>query len=107
MGVTYLVVVDEVEPRHDMDPGTGVSALSAGNALHVLGELAVAVEWLAALDSADHVAHVHVNLAAILGEAIESVCSRCGLAPIFLQCFVPGLASPVWSPSTDRRHVGH
>lgn len=67
-------MVDEVEPRHVVDPDTSISALSACNTLHVLGELTGAVDGLAALDLGDHLAHVHVNLTAVLGEAVETVC---------------------------------
>lgn len=67
-------MVDQVEPRHDMDPETSVSALSACDALHVFGELALAVQRLALLDFVDHFAHVHVDFATVLGEAVEAVC---------------------------------
>lgn len=71
---TVLVVVDKVEPRHHVDPDTGVAGLTRGSALHVLGQLALAVELLAALDLVDHLAHVHVDFATVLGEAVETVC---------------------------------
>lgn len=67
-------MVDEVEPGHGMDPYASISALSACNALHVLGELASAVDRLATLDLVDHLAHVHVDFPTVLGEAIEAVC---------------------------------
>lgn len=67
-------MVDEVEPGHSMDPYASISALSACNALHVLGELASAVDGLATLDLVDHLAHVHVDFPTVLGEAIEAVC---------------------------------
>jgi hypothetical protein len=66
-------VVDKVEPRHDVQPHTRVSALAAGNALHVLGEGALAVQRLALLDAVRHLAHVHLNLAPVLGPAVEAV----------------------------------
>ena len=71
---TVLVVVDKVEPRHHVDPDTGVAGLTRGSALHVLGQLALAVELLATLDLVDHFAHVHVDFATVLGEAVETVC---------------------------------
>ena len=67
-------MVDDVEPWHDVDPGASISALSAGDTLHVLGQSAGAVDWLAALDFADHLTHVHVDFAAVFSEAIEAVC---------------------------------
>lgn len=70
---TVLVVVDKVEPGHHVDPDTRVAGLTRGNALHVLGQLALAVELLAALDLVDHLAHVHVDFATVLGEAVETV----------------------------------
>lgn len=69
-----LVVVDKVEPGHRVDPNARVAGLARGDALHVLGELRLAVELLAALDLVDHFAHVHVDFAAVLGEAVEAVC---------------------------------
>lgn len=71
---TVLVVVDKVEPGHHVDPDTRVAGLTRGNTLHVLGQLALAVELLAALDLVDHLAHVHVDFTAVLGEAVETVC---------------------------------
>ena len=68
-----LVVVDKVEPRHHVDPNTRVAGLARGDALHVFGELGFAVEFFAALDFVDHFAHVHVDFAAVFGEAVEAV----------------------------------
>lgn len=60
-------MVHEVEPGNDMNPHGGISALSACNALHVLGELAGAVDGLATLDLVDHLAHVEVDFPTVLG----------------------------------------
>jgi hypothetical protein len=79
-----LVVVDKVEPRHHVDPDARVAGLTRSDALHVFGELALAVEFLAALDLVDHFAHVHVEFAAVFGEAVETVC----LGDCVSQCFL-------------------
>jgi hypothetical protein len=71
---TVLVVIDKVEPRHHVDPNARVTRLTRSGALHVFGELTLAVEFLAALDFVDHFAHVHVEFAAVFGEAVETVC---------------------------------
>jgi hypothetical protein len=70
---TVVRVVDKVEPRHDVQPDTGVSALATGNALHVLSQGALAVERHALLDAVRHLAHVHLDLAPVLGPAVEAV----------------------------------
>ena len=69
-----LVVVYKVEPGHHVDPNARVAGLARSNTLHVLGELGGAVELLAALDFVDHFTHVHVDFAAVFGEAVEAVC---------------------------------
>lgn len=66
-------VVDKVEPRHNVQPHTRVSALATGNTLHVLGQSALAVQRLALLDAVRHLAHVHVDFAPVLGPAVEAV----------------------------------
>ena len=68
-----LVVVDKVEPRHDVDEGPGVATLSRRHTLHVLGQLRGAVQRLAALDFIRHLAHIFVDLAAVLREAVEAI----------------------------------
>jgi len=73
---TMLVVIDKVEPRHDVDEGGGVAALSAGHALHVFGQLAGAVQRLSPFDFVDHLAHVELDLAPVFGEAVEPIWER-------------------------------
>jgi len=88
---TVLVVVDKVEPGHHVDPNARVAGLARGDALHVLGELGGTVQFLAALDLVDHFAHVHVDFAAVFGEAVEAVCFGCQLVffpkDALSQCF--------------------
>jgi hypothetical protein len=70
---TVVRVVDKVEPRHNVEPNTRVSALAAGNALHVLGQGALAVQRQTLLDAVRHLAHIHVDFAPVLGPAVEAV----------------------------------
>ena len=87
---SYLLVVDKVEPRHNVDEDAGVSALSARNTLHVFAQLTLSIQRLARLDFRYHLAHVHLDFASILGEAVESVCKpTCQLVfsfPLFFNC---------------------
>lgn len=67
-------VVDEVGPRQDVGECGCVARVPVGNALHVLGHLCGAVQRLATLDLVDHLAHVLLNLAAVLARAVEAGC---------------------------------
>lgn len=66
-------MIDEIEPRHDMYKDTTIPTLPTGNPLHVFRELALSIQRLAGLGFRDHLPHVHVELAAVLGEAVETV----------------------------------
>ena len=84
---TMLVVVDEIEPRHDVQKRPGVSRLPASDSLHVLCESGLAVQWQAGFDAVRHLAHVFCYFAAVFGEAVEAVCqhvvSRCSVYKLF------------------------
>jgi hypothetical protein len=69
-----LVMVDEVEPRHDVQEQARVSRVSRRHSLDVGVHLGVAVEGLAGLDFRDHFAHVHGHFAGVFGEAVEAYC---------------------------------
>lgn len=68
---TVLAVIDKVEPRNQANGKGRVSALSSRNALHVGGQLALAVERLAGFNSIHHLSHVHFDFARIFGHAVE------------------------------------
>lgn len=68
-----LVVVHKVKPRHDVHEHTSISALSARHTLHVFRHSADAVQRLALLHLVRHLTHIHLDLAAVLGEAVEAV----------------------------------
>ena len=68
-----LVVVHKVKPRHDVHEHTSVSALPACHALHILRHGADTVQRLALLHLVRHLTHIHLDLAAVLGEAVEAV----------------------------------
>ena len=72
----YLVVMHKVKPRHNVEEDTRVSGVSRRNTLHVWAQRGDTVKWLALLDLGDHLFHVHVDLAGVLGEAVETDC--CG-----------------------------
>lgn len=56
-----------------MNPHPSISTLPTGNPLHILRKSTGTVDGLAALDSIRHLAHVHVDLATVLGEAVEAI----------------------------------
>ena len=72
---TVLVVVDKVRPWDDVVQKRRESALTGGDALKVRAQLANAVKRLASLDLADHLLHVHLDFACVLGTTVESNCT--------------------------------
>src|SRR5690606_37698096 len=47
---TYLIVIHNVEPWDNVQKYLGVSGVSSGNTLHVLGQEGLAVQWLSSLN---------------------------------------------------------
>lgn len=72
----YLVVVGKVGPGHNVDEQLGVPRVAGSDTLEVVGHCGNAVQGLALLDLVDHLAHIHLNLALVLGESVETVCSN-------------------------------
>ena len=72
---TVLVVVDKVRPWDNVVQKRRESALASGDALKVRAQLANAVKRLASLDLADHLLHIHLDLACVLGTTIEADCT--------------------------------
>jgi hypothetical protein len=52
--------------------------------LDVWAQCGFAVKWFSGLDLADHLLHVHLDLAGVLGGAVESDCSRERISLAFL-----------------------
>lgn len=71
-----LVVVDKVEPRDRAEHERRVPALAGRHALQMRAQPAHAVQGLALLDLVHHLPHVHLDLAGVLGGAVESDCFR-------------------------------
>ena len=65
-------VVDKVGPGQDVGKDAGEARIAVGDALHVLGHLALAVQRLSSLDLVDHLAHVHLDLTSVLAGAVEA-----------------------------------
>lgn len=84
-------MIHKVEPGHDVDEDAAVSALPACYPLHILRQLALAVQRLALFDLVDHFAHVEVDLAAVLGEAVEAVCFFEVISYVFLLLILASL----------------
>lgn len=88
---TVLVMIHKVEPRQHPHEQAAVPALPRRHALHVRRQLRLSVERLPALDLVDHLAHVHLDFAAVLGGAVEAHCSSSAPCPYF----------PINPPSID------
>lgn len=71
-----LIVVDEVEPGEDGGEEGRIAGLSGSDALHVRRQFALAVQGLAGLDLGHHLLHVELDLAGVLGHAVESYCNE-------------------------------
>jgi hypothetical protein len=69
-------VVDKVGPQEDVAESGCVSRVPVCDTLHVFGHLGGAVEGLALLDLVDHLPHVHLDLAAVLADSVETACRR-------------------------------
>ena len=74
LGSVHAVVrvVDKVWPCEDVRKCGGVTRVPVCNSLHVLGHLGGSVQRLALLDFVDHLAHVHLDLAAVLAGTVEA-----------------------------------
>jgi hypothetical protein len=67
-------VVDNVDPREDVDEELGVPGVTGSNTLNIRGDLGGAVQGLALLHLVNHLAHVPLDLPRVLGEAVETSC---------------------------------
>lgn len=76
MGRTNLIVVDNVDPREDVDEELGVPGVTGSNTLNIIGHLRDTVQGLALLHLVNHLAHVPLNLPGVLGEAVETSCQH-------------------------------
>ena len=70
-----LVVVDDVEPRKNVDEQLRVPRVTRSHTLDVIGDLRGTVQGLSLLHFVDHFPHVHLNLPGVLGESVETFCS--------------------------------
>ena len=61
-GETDLVVVDNVNPRKDVDEQLGIPRVTSSNTLKVRRNSGVAIQRLASLDLLYHLPHVPLNL---------------------------------------------
>lgn len=69
-----LVVVDDVEPRKNMDEQLRVPRVTSSNTLDIVGDLRGTVKGLSLLHLINHFPHVHLYLPGILGESVETLC---------------------------------
>lgn len=72
MWVTYLVVVDDVDPGNDMNEQLRVPRVPSCHALQIGRQLGVAIQGLAMLDPVNHLSHIHLNFPGVLRESIEA-----------------------------------
>lgn len=64
-------MVDNVDPRENVDEQLRVSGVSSSHTLDIVGYLRSAIQWLALLHLIDHFPHIHFDLPPVLGETIE------------------------------------
>lgn len=80
--LTHLIVVHKVEHWHDVQEDARVPRVARRDALHVVRELRLAVQRLALLDLVNHLPHVHIDLALVLRQAVETHRVRAGDASV-------------------------
>lgn len=71
-----LVVVDNIDPRKNVDKQLGVPRVSGSHALDIRRKLGMAVQRLALLHLVNHLPHIHVHFPRVLGEPVEALCFR-------------------------------
>jgi hypothetical protein len=73
---TNLIVVYKIGKRQNVKKCSRVSRVPGSNTLHVLGQLALAVQRLSPLRLIDHLPHVHFNFSLVLRDTVEPVYDR-------------------------------
>lgn len=68
-----LIMVHKIKPGQHMQENPRVPALPTRHTLHILRHRADPIQRLPAFHFIRHFAHVHLDLAPVLGEAIEAV----------------------------------
>lgn len=69
-------MVDNVDPRQDVDEQLRIPGVTSSDTLQVLGHARLAVQGLTLLDLANHLAHIHLDFPVVLGEPIKPSCGH-------------------------------
>lgn len=69
-------MVDNIDPRENVDEQLGVSRIPRSHSLNIVGHRRSTVQRLAFLDFADHLLHIHFNLPSVLSESVEAFCDK-------------------------------
>lgn len=86
-------MIDEIEPRDDVQEDTRISRVSACDSLHVWGESGCAVEGLAGFDFGDHFSHIHIEFPLVFCPAVKTYCERLA-GPVALNVLVSSGIEP-------------
>lgn len=69
-------MVDNVDPRENVDEQLGVSRVPGCHSLDIVRHLRSAVQGLALLHLTDHLPHIHFDLPSIFREPVETFCRK-------------------------------
>lgn len=69
-------MVDNVDPRENVDEQLGVSRVPSCHSLDIVRHLRSAVQGLALLHLIDHLPHIHFDLPGIFREPVETFCRK-------------------------------
>lgn len=74
MESSHLIMVDKIEPWHDVEEDLGVSRVAGSDSLHIRGQDRLSVQRFFSLDLLYHLFHIHVYFPLVLGPTPEAHC---------------------------------